>query len=222
LTRVLSRELQKRTIEMSQHKATRRKSLRSAMAHRKLADTILDSIAQSQTQFNATMDKLNADTSAALDINYESSLAISSPVEFDNVESGAQHKVSLRKSLRSALAHKRLADEIADAVEEQQVAINALLVKLDAQAGVLADVNFVSTLGLEVIDADGAGSDAQHKVSLRKSLRSALAHRRLADEIIDAIVALQESMNDSLAALDAGSVNGAHVGFKVSELDPDA
>ena len=112
--------------------------------------------------------------------------------------------------------------EIADALEEQQVAFNAMMIKLDAEAGTLASVDFVSSLGLEVIDADAEGSDAQHKRSFRETLRSALAHRKLANDIIDALSGLQSSMNDSLAALDAGSVNGAHAGFKVSELDPDA
>lgn len=207
---------------MGQHKATKRQSLRSAMAHRKLADTILDSIAASQAQFNAAMDKLDADTSAALDTDYEASLAISTPVEFDGDGSNAQHKQSLRKSLRSALAHKKLADEIADALEEQQVAFNAFLVKLDAEGGTLTSTDFASSLGLDVIDADAEGSEAQHKRSFRETLRSALAHRSLANDIMDALSGLQTNMNNSLAALDAGSVNGAHAGFKVSELDPDA
>lgn len=207
---------------MAQHKATRRKSLTSAVKHKKLANTILDSIAEAQAQFNAAMDKLDADTAIALDTDYEATLAITNPVEFDGEGTGAQHKQSLRKTLRSALAHKRLADEIADAMEEQQVAFNALLVKLDAQAGTLADVDFVDSLGLEVIDADGEGIEAQHKAPLRKSLQKALSHRALANDIIDALIALQGGMNDSLAALDAGTVNGGHAGFKVSELDPDS
>jgi len=206
---------------MSQHKATRRQSLRSALAHRRMADEILDSIADSQAKWNATMDKLDADTAAALDTDYEASGAITDLFEADESVVG-QHKVTLRETLRSALAHKRLADEIADAMEEAQTAYNAMLIKLDTQAGTLTDTDWVDTLGLEALGADGEGIEAQHKASLRKSLRSALAHKRLADEIMGALVALQVSINDSLAALDAGSVNGAHAGFKVSELDPDA
>jgi hypothetical protein len=192
------------------------------MSHRRLADEILDSLADVQAKWNDTMDKLDADTAGALDTDYEAVGAITDVFEADGVGSDAQHKQSLRKSLRSALAHRKLADEIADALEEMSVGYNALLVKLDAEGGTLASTDFVADLGLEVMDADGEGSDAQHKASLRKSLRSALAHKRLADEIMDAMVGMQEAMNGSLAELDGGGVNGLHEQYKVSELDPDA
>lgn len=207
---------------MAQHKATRRGSLRSALAHRKLADEILDSINDSQVKFNATMDKLDADTAIALDTDYAATGSVTDVFEADDAETNAQHKATFRKSLRSALAHKRLADEICDALEEIQVAYNTMLIKLDAQAGTLADTDWVTTIGVDVVDSDGAGINAQHKASLRKSLRSALAHRRLADEIMDAFSEIQGSMNASLAALDGGTVNGGHAGFKTSELNPDA
>ena len=208
---------------MSQHKATRRKSLRSALSHRRLADEILDSITDAQSKFNATMDKLDADSAIALDTDYESSGAITDVFEADGAGTNAQHKRSLRESLRSALAHKKLADEICDALEEYSVAYNAMLVKLDAEAGTLDDTDYESTLAVTAIDPDAEGADAQHKASFRKSLRSALAHRRLADEIIDAIVSLQSGMNASLALLDAGTVGGTdHADNKVTELDPDA
>lgn len=206
----------------SQHKASRRKSLHSAMSHRRLANEILDSIADAQAKWNATMDKLDADTAGSLDTDYEASGKITDVFEADGEGEGAQHKQSLRKSMRSALSHKKLADELVDAMEEQQTAYNAMLVKLDAQSGTLSDTDWVSTLGLDPIDSDGEGHDAQHKQSLRKSLRSALSHKRLANEIMDAISGLQESMNGSLAVLDGGVTNGEHATFKVSELDPDA
>lgn len=207
---------------MSQHKATLRKSMRSAVSHRRLADEILDSLANVQAKWNTTMDKLDVDTAAALDTDYATTGSISDVFEADGEGSDAQHKASLRRSLRSALKHKKLADEICDALEEMSVAYNAMLVKLDVQAGTLTDVDWVSTLGLDIIDPDGEGSGAQHKASLRKTLISAMSHRRLANEIMDAITGVQEAMNSSLAALDAGTVNGGHAGFKVSELDPDA
>lgn len=206
---------------MSQHKATRRQSLRSALCHKKLADEILDSINRTQVAFNVTMDKLGADSAGALDTDYEATLAIDPVFEADVASTDAPHKATLRASLRSALSHRRLADEIADAIEEFQTAHTAMLVKLDAEGGTLASTDFEATLAVETIDADGEGSDAQHKVSLRKSLRSALAHRRMADEIMDSLAALQDGMRSSLAELDTGSTDN-HTDYKVTELDPDA
>jgi hypothetical protein len=207
---------------MSQHKATRRQTLRSALAHKSVADRLLDQLVSTQSKFNALMDKLDADDAATLDTDYVATLEITSLFEADEAALPGQHKADLRKALRSALAHKSLADEIADAMEEIQASFNALLAKLDAQAGVLADTDFADLLGVSPVDPDAAYLPAQHKVSLRKSLRSALAHKSLADELLDAVAGVQNAMNSSLAALDAGSVNGAHAGFKVAELDPEA
>lgn len=207
---------------MSQHKASRRKTLRSALAHKTIADRILDQLAGSQVSLNALLDKLDADTAAALDTDYVASLEIAPLFEADESALPGQHKADLRKALRSALAHKVLADEISDSMEEWQAAFNATLAKLDAQAGVLVDTDFADLLGVAAVDPDAEVLGAQHKVSLRKSLKSALAHSKLADELIEAISGMQKALNDSLAALDAGSVAGAHAGFKVSVLDPDA
>lgn len=207
---------------MAQHKATRRQSLRSALCHRRLADQILDGLKTSQDSFNAAMDKLNADTAIALDTDYEASLAIDPTFEGDDTGTGAQHKATLRKSLRSALAHKRLADEIIDAWEEFQTAHNALMVKLDAEGGTLAATDFASTLGLEPLDPESALTPGQHKASARGSLQKALAHRSLANDLLDGIKALQDGFNSSLAALDAGTVAGGHAGFKVDPTNPDA
>ena len=206
----------------TQNRATLRRKTEVAFAHKRLANEILDSIADTQAKFNSAMDKLNADTAGALDTNYAATESITDLFEADDEKAGAQHKATLRKSLRSALAHKKLADEIADAMEEMQAAHNAAMAKLDAQAGTLTDTNFAALLGLDVIDADAEGDEAQHKASFRKSLRSAMANRRAADQIMDAITSMQSSFNDSMAALDAGSVAGAHAGFKVDVLDPDA
>jgi len=159
---------------------------------------------------------------AGLDTNYESSGAITDLFEADDVQAGAQHKATLRASLRSALAHRKLADEIADSIEEIQVAFNAMLAKLDAESGTLNDVNYASTLGVTALAPDAVGSGAQHKASLRKSLRSALAHRRLADQLLDNIKSMQDAFNSTLALLDAATVNGQTATLKVSVMNPDA
>lgn len=206
----------------SPNRATLRRKTEVAFAHRRLANEVLDSIADSQAKWNGTIAKLDADTGAALDTNYEATWAISDLFEADEEARGAQHRATLRKSLRSALAHRKLADEICDAIEEMQAAQNALLAKLDAEAGTLNDGDYEATLALEVIDADAEGDDAQHKATFRRSLRSAMANRRAADQIMDAITTMQSQFNAALAVLDTGSINGAMAGFAVTALDPDA
>ena len=205
----------------SQNKASMRKKLRSALAHKKAADKLLDSILDSQTKWNSAMDKLQADNPASLDVNYASTRSIADMFEADGEGSGAQHKASLRDSLHSALAHRHLADELCDALEEFQTAHNALMVKLDAEAGTLDDVTYASLLSVTPIDRDGEGSGAQHKASLRKSLRSAVANKSLADSMLDAIWELQTALNSELALLDTSVVAGSS-SRKVSVIDPDA
>jgi hypothetical protein len=63
----------------------------------------------------------------------------------------AQNKAKLRSVLRSSLANKKKADELADAVIELQNKLNALLVKLDSDTGV-TDVDYGSTLTTSKIE----------------------------------------------------------------------
>ena len=163
-----------------------------------------------------------ANAIGGLDVNYESTLAITSLFEADEAKLPGQYKATLRQALRSALAHRKLADEICDAMEEFQVSLNALLVKLDAEAGTLNDGNYESLLAIPVLDVESEGSDAQHKASLRKSLESALANAHLAGQIMDAIIGSQEAYNAALALIDAGTINGMTAALKVSVLDPES
>lgn len=209
----------------AQHKASKRASLRSALKHTKLANNILDSLATSQTAFNALMDKIDADNSATLDVDYVSTQTVDLDFDPDATGTDAQHKSTFRNSLRKALSHKALADEILDAIDELEVTHNALLAKLDAEVGILNDTDYASALGSSVTDSDSPGSGAQHKVSFRVSLRSALCHRKLANDILDAISSTQGAMNSALAALDGdtgvGALLGLYVPFKVEVLNPD-
>jgi hypothetical protein len=204
-----------------QSKASMRKKLRSALAHKKAADKLLDSIVTSQTKWNSAMAKLQADNPASLDTNYTATQAITPKYEADGEGSDAQHKVSLRNTMRSALAHRKLADELCDALEEIQTAHNALMAKLDAEAGTLNDTNYVALIAVTPIDRDGEGSEAQHKVSLRKSLVSALANKSLADSILDSIWSLQTALNSELALLNTSVVAGSSARV-VSVIQPDA
>lgn len=64
-----------------------------------------------------------------------------------------QNKAKLRAILRSALAHRRGADELLDAVIELQSQMNALLVKLDADAGDTGgDSDYEATLAVTPIE----------------------------------------------------------------------
>lgn len=206
----------------SPNRASLRRKCEVAFSHRRAANEVLDSIADTQAKWNAAIAQLDADADGSLDTDYEDNHAISDLFEADDEQAGAQHKAILRKSLRSALSHRRLADEICDSIEEMQAAHNALMAKLDAEGGTLDDGDYEDSLALDVIDSDAEGEDAQHKASLRKSMRSAMRNKRAADQIMDALSEMQEQFNAALAQLDAGSINGAMAGFAVSELDPDA
>lgn len=205
--------------EIGANKASMRTKLRSALAHKSSADALLDGLVLTQERMNALLEKMDADDEADVDVDYEDTLVIESVFESDEAKLPAQNKASMRKVLRSALAHRKLADEICDAMEEIQVAYNALLVKLDAEAGALASTDFESELAVSVIDADAEGTGAQHKSSLRNSLRSALANAKLADDIIDAIAGAQEAFNASLVLLDAGTMAGVMADLEVEVLD---
>lgn len=200
------------------HKRTLRQSLRSALSHKRLADQLLDLVKDSQTKWNATSAKIAADSTVALDVDYNA--GDSTAFDFDVAGTQAQHLATLRASLRSALAHRWLADEIIDAIEEFQTALNTLHAKLDAEAGTLAGTDYASTLGLSAVDPDAEGPDAQHKASMRTSLKSALNHSRLADQLLDSVSSLQSTFNTALAVLDTTSI--AVAAAPVSVIDPDA
>ena len=65
----------------------------------------------------------------------------------------SQHKASLRRVLRSAMANRKGADEILEAILELQAQMNTLLAKLDADAGV-TDTDFESSLAVDEIELD--------------------------------------------------------------------
>ncbi len=203
-------------------KNSKREKLRSALSHRKAANEWLDSIRDSQDKWNATTIKIGNDTALEFDTDYEATGAIIDVYEADGEGSDAQHKRSLRETMRSALAHNKLADEMVDALEESQASYNAMLVKLDAEGGTLNDTDYASSLSLDELDKDGEGSDAQHKQSLRRSLRSALADRRLADQMLDAMQELQARQNDGLAQLDTSDPNEFGDLQVAQLLDPDS
>ena len=200
------------------HKRTLRQSLRSALSHKRLADQLLDALRATQDAWNTTSAKIAADSAIALDTDYNTGDIAT--FDYDAPGTLAQHKASLRASLRSALSHKYLADEIIDAIGEFETALNALHAKLDAEGGTLDSGDYVATLGLAAVDPDAEGTLAQHKASMRTSAKSALNHSRLADQILNSITGLQTTFNTALAILDTNSV--AVEAAPVTAIDPDA
>lgn len=297
---------------MSQHKQNFKKTLRSAVANKKLADAMIAAIKDSQVGFNAAMDKLDADSSNSLpavaaeltiqdvtfvavtagtagnsitveyidggigglsvsqvlnaivvdfggstpdattlvaamgpatlvsaivsgtgtdiqtapvaqdnliggaaavggmDVNYVSSLKISA-VDFDaNIPSSNVNR-TYRQVMIASLAHKKLANLLADKLMNIQANYNLLLAKLDAEAGTLNDVNYEALLSIVSVDLD-AVSHEQNKTAYRKVLRSVLHHKKLADEIVDALESLIANMNLALAQLDSDAGIGALLG----------
>lgn len=188
---------------MSQHKASDRRTLRSALKHKVAADTVLDSMTEMQASVVDTSAKVAADTNTTWDTDYVATLGVSI-VDMDEKSVG-QHKSSMRRVLRSAMSHKRLADEIADTIEEAQVSLNAVLAKMDAGAGTLdaVDANWDALAITNLIDADGEGSEAQHKATLRRSIRGAVSHKDLGDRIIDGLAAIEADINQLIEDIKA-------------------
>jgi hypothetical protein len=65
----------------------------------------------------------------------------------------SQNKASLRKKVRSALAHKDAADQILEAILEVQATLNELMIKLDADTGVQA-TDYEAQLAVDEIKLD--------------------------------------------------------------------
>lgn len=122
--------------------------------------------------------------------------------------------------LRAKLGSTTAADEIMAAILNLETKFNAALAKMDAEAGTLNDVNYVSTLGVSVLDVDRRTVvRGRMKASIRQIVRSAFANKRLADKFLAVIVDAQTNFNTMLALLDAKTFNG--VDLSIEELDAD-
>lgn len=205
---------------MSQHKQSLRKTLISGLANRNLANAYVDGLVAAQEQFNAALDKLAAGSGATIDTDFVASLPSMSVLMAD-APLRAQNQATPRKSMRSAMMNKRVGDALVDSLSAAQSALTDLMVKLDAQAGTLTDVDFESTLSVEPIDADGYLPGAQNKAPARKVMTAAIAHSKGADMVMDALVALADAVDAALAQLDTSDVTDIDL-LKVAVIDPDA
>jgi len=135
------------------HKQSIRKTMQKALAHKGLANLLLEALVDLQSQMNQCLTKLDADNAASLDVDYNTLEIVSNSIDGDESGLNAGHKATWRRSLRSVLKHKGIADEILDSIEELQTAFNLCLAKLDAEAGTLDDANYESLFAINAIDA---------------------------------------------------------------------
>jgi len=190
---------------MAQHKASYTRSLRSALRHKRAADTLLGDLSKLQANIVDVAAKIAADTNVTWDTDYAATLSVAE-TDWDLKGGEGQHRAPLRAVLKSSLSHKRLANEIVDAMEEAQVSLNAVLIQMDADGGTLSiDSTYEAYRIADVIDPDAVGTDAQHKASLRQSLRSAISHEEMADYIIDGIATMQAGVNSIIDAIQAAN-----------------
>lgn len=131
----------------------------------------------------------------------------------------AQHKATFRRSLRAALSHKKLADDFLDNLLATQTRMNDIAGQLEIDGAVISagyDTAYPSTSTLSI---DTEGTDAQHKASLRTSMRSALRNKGLADDLLDSLDEMDAAMDAATTQLtaDAGGAPAAgYVDYKAT------
>lgn len=142
----------------------------------------------------------------------------------------AQHKATFRNSMRSALSHKKLADDMLDNILTLQTRMASMMSSLDDDAGTVGGslagtytATYPSTFTLSI---DTPGEEAQHKATPRISLRSALRNKGLADDLLDSMDELDASMDvvmTQLTADDGAAPTGAaYATASVTEDDAEA
>ena len=118
----------------------------------------------------------------------------------------AQHKASMRATLRSAMRHKKSADMMLDSLNALIANIAAARQKVAADTNGSWDTDYSATLAVTPVDFD-APTMGQHKQPARKVIISCLAHKQLGDEIRDLIEESQVTLNLVLAQMDADAGN---------------
>ena len=181
---------------MPQHKANNSRTLRSAMKHKKAADSWLDDGINAIQEQGDVLVKMNADTNTTWDVDYVSTHG-TDLYDTDGILIG-QYKRTLREIMISSLAHKKLANQICDVLEEISVSYNAVLAQMDADAGTLS--NDATYEAFRIKSEDLISGDqregGQHKATSARSLRSALSHKPLADKLISDMAGLQDMVNE--------------------------
>lgn len=187
---------------MAQHKQSRRAVLRSALKHKRAADTLLSVIEGMTTAIAAARAKIAADTNLTWDVDYVSTVGVTS-VDFDEPTIG-QHKASIRKILIDKMTSKRMGNDISDILEEAQVTLNLVLAQMDADAGTLsADGVYEAFRITDVLDIDAEEASGPRKTAFRKVMRSALCHKTFGDSLSEEIAAIQQDINAMITEIQA-------------------
>ena len=200
--------------------------MQKGLANKGLANLLVNLTVEMQGKMSALLTKLDADNSGALDVNYSITLAVDESFAPTDQGTDAPYKASWRRALRSALKHKRAADEILDVIDELQVVYNALLLKLDSQTGTLTDTNFASLLTISPLTGETELVGA-NRASLQRILEVSIAHKNIANSFYLALLGLQEQINGTLAQLDidgslpAAALLGNYSPLQNNILDPD-
>ena len=178
---------------MAQHKSSRRTVLRSSMKHKFSADLLLDMMEELTANIAAAKVKITADTDGAWDVNYVTTAGVTA-VDFD-AETIGQHKQSARKVIISKMAHRRLAGEVCDLLEESQVTLNLILAQMDADAGTLSNDATYEAFRIANPIAVSSVLQGPHKASFSKVMISAIKHKEFGLSISAELAAVQSELN---------------------------
>jgi len=121
----------------------------------------------------------------------------------------AQHQIDYRKSLHSALRNYKLADALIDSIHDLQVFVAANGGSIDTQI-VSSAITRSTKSPYQLVNNDNIGGEGI--ASYRRVLRSALANRKLADQMLNILTELQGytetagKQQTSIACIAEGSV----------------
>ena len=188
---------------MSQHKASRRATLISAMKHKFSANLWLDTMEELTANIAVARAKVLADTNSTWDTDYLATAGVTA-VDFDSPTVG-QNKSPARKVIIDKLCHKRLGDEVTNLLEESQVTLNLILAQMDADAGTLSSDAVYEAF--RIVDPITTASVLQgpHKVSFVKVMISAIKHKVFGTSIATEMAAIQSELNQMITDIQAAN-----------------
>jgi hypothetical protein len=185
-----------------------RRTLQAALSHKALANDLLDNVKSMQDSYNAIAAKVAADTAIALDTNYAATVGAISVIDLTK-RYGEMYRAIFLPLFKKKIGRAVIANDISDAIKTLQQNMAALLIKLDAEAGTLASIDFASSLSVDVLDVDTPVTTGAYRTTPRKIINGRFANKRLAQGWIAAIIDTQVAFNALLAALDAKTLTAA-------------
>lgn len=187
----------------------------SGLANKKLANAYLDGLVAAQKQFNAAMDKLDADGAStpgttAIYSSFTSGMTTVVTIEADNVGTvgnalltgdGVSDVDTLIADWNLANPSNTLTLTSGDGSQIPDLGATMQLVGgTDPSSGAIA--TDYSDLAIASVFDPEAKLSAQNKAAIRTSMRSAMMNKRVGDALCDALADVQVSINGMLAKLD--------------------